>query len=62
MPQTILPQTPAPGAPQDAQGARSSSPGRDSGAGESRFDEVSRAEAQATTPPASPASVYVLVL
>lgn len=46
MPQTILPQTPASGAPQDSQSARSSSHGRDAGASESRFDEVSRAEQQ----------------
>jgi len=43
MTQMVLPQTPAPGMQNDA-GAPKTGSGRDSGAGESRYDSVSRAE------------------
>ncbi|MGO1693615.1 MAG: flagellar hook-length control protein FliK [Marinobacter sp.] len=43
MTQTVLPQTPAPGMQNDA-GASKTGAGRDSSAGESRYDSVSRAE------------------
>ena len=43
MTQMVLPQTPAPGTQKDV-GASKADAGRDNGAGESRYESVSRAE------------------